>query len=203
MQDTRAELLNLLVRQSFKLGQFTLSSGAASDYYIDCRATTLHADGARLTGRVILDLIRNRGWQPQAIGGMTLGADPLVISVSVLSSQEAQPRRGYPAASPYPPIHGFLVRRAEKQHGMQRRLEGFSRAGAKVVIVDDVCTTGASTIHAIEAAREAEMEVIGVICLVEREASGRANVEAAAGKAEFLAVFGVDELRAQYQALHP
>ncbi len=203
MQDTRTELMNLLVRNSFKMGQFTLSSGATSDYYVDCRATTLHADGARLTGRILLDLIRNRGWQPQAVGGMTLGADPMVVAVSVLSSQEAQPRRGYPAASPHAPINGFLVRKAEKGHGMQRRIEGFSQRGAKVVIVDDVCTTGGSTIQAIEAAREAEMEVIGAICLVEREASGRANVEAAAAPAAFVSVFRIEDLRDQYRTLYP
>jgi orotate phosphoribosyltransferase len=192
MQDARSALLQLLVRLSYKEGDFTLSSGAKSDYYIDCRATTLSAEGAHLTGRVVLDTIRQHGWQPDAIGGMTLGADPIVISVSLLSAQEANAHR---------PIDGFLVRKAEKAHGMQRRVEGFSRPGAKVIVVDDVCTTGGSTIQAIEAVRAAGMEVVGVVVLVEREASGMANIEAVASPARVASVFTVPDLRAQYRAL--
>ncbi len=199
MPDSRDQLLELLADRSFKLGQFKLSSGGASDYYIDCRTTTLHAEGARLAGRVVLDKIKNRGWNPQAIGGMTLGADPIVTAVSILSAQAVQTR--FPARSkdfdrePYF-IHGFLVRKAEKTHGTGRRIEGFHEKGAKVVIVDDVCTTGASTIGAIEAAKEAGMNVIGVVCLVEREeAGGRPNVEKAAGAAEFISIFKASEVR--------
>lgn len=192
MQDARAELLSLLVRLSYKEGQFTLSSGAVSEYYIDCRATTLDAQGALLTGRILLDMIRENGWEPEAIGGMTLGADPMVISVAVLSAQEAQ-------GTPRNAIHGFLVRKAEKEHGMQQRVEGFRRRGAKVVVVDDVCTTGGSTIQAIEATRAAGMEVIGVICLVQREASGLANIESVAAPARVLPVFTVADLRERYR----
>ena len=83
----RDQLLDLLVRNSFRRGEFTLSSGAKSDYYIDCRTTTLHAQGAELTGRVFLDLFRARGWQPQAVGGLTLGADPIVVAVAVISAR--------------------------------------------------------------------------------------------------------------------
>jgi orotate phosphoribosyltransferase len=89
MSDARQQLLTLLSQQSFRLGQFKLSSGGTSDYYIDCRATTLHAEGARLTGRVFLDEIERRDWHPQAIGGLTMGADPIVVSVAMLSAQEA------------------------------------------------------------------------------------------------------------------
>lgn len=202
MGEPRDQLLELLAERSFRLGEFKLSSGGTSDYYIDCRTTTLHADGARLSGRVVLDRIKQRGWSPQAIGGMTLGADPIVTAVSLLSAQTVQTR--FPARSkdfdraPYF-IHGFLVRKAEKAHGTARRIEGFQEKGAKVVIVDDVCTTGASTIGAIEAAREAGMTVIGVICLVEREeAGGRANVEKAAGNAEFIAIYKASEIRAEH-----
>lgn len=161
MKDPRQQLLELLAERSFRLGEFKLSSGGASDYYIDCRSTTLHAEGGRLTGRVFLDEIRARGWRPAAIGGMTLGADPIVTAVSILSSQSVQMRA--PARQKEDPsafyIHGFLVRKAEKLHGTRQRIEGFREKGARVVIVEDVCTTGASTIQAIEAAREFGFDV--------------------------------------------
>ena len=146
MSDARQQLLTLLSQQSFRLGQFKLSSGGTSDYYIDCRATTLHAEGARLTARVFLDEIERRKWRPQAIGGLTMGADPIVVSVAMLSAQRsssALDRRCRRAAQEW--IHGFLVRKSEKTHGTGQRVEGFREKGARVVIVDDVCTTGAST----------------------------------------------------------
>jgi orotate phosphoribosyltransferase len=96
-------------------------------------------------------------------------------------------------------VHGFLVRKAEKAHGTGRRIEGFFREGARVVIVDDVCTTGASTINAIEAAREAGMKIAAVVCIVEREeANGRPAVEAAAQDAPFLRLFTATEVRAEH-----
>jgi len=140
------QLLALLARTSFRLGQFKLSSGGASDYYIDCRTTTLHAEGGRLTGEAILDLLNENGIQAEAVGGLTMGADPIVSNVATASAWRALAK---PTASL---LHGFLVRKAEKAHGTGRRIEGFSKEGARVVIVDDVCTTGASTINAIEAA---------------------------------------------------
>src|SRR3984893_8858103 len=168
MSTARQELLKILARQSFRLGDFKLSSGASSDYYVDCRTTTLDARGSRLTGQVFLDEIRARGWKPQAIGGLTMGADPIVVAVAVISGE----------------LNGFLVRKAEKQHGTGQRIEGFREKGARVVIVDDVCTSGASTVQAIEAAREFGFDVVGVMCLVEREeAKGRPNVENSAAPA--------------------
>ncbi|MBV9669924.1 MAG: orotate phosphoribosyltransferase, partial [Acidobacteriales bacterium] len=183
-----------LVTQSYKEGQFTLASGATSDYYIDCRATTLHARGAWLTGRVVLDTIRQLGWEPDAVGGLTLGADPIVVATSLLSAQD----HAVVGSSAGKPISGFLVRKAEKQHGMQRRLEGFLKPGASVVVVDDVCTTGGSTIQAIEAVADAEMKVLGVICLVERQAEGIRNIEERVRPAPVLSIFTVDDLRRRY-----
>src|SRR5216684_6955035 len=90
MPSARQQLLRLLAERSFRLGHFTLASGAASDYYIDCRLTTLSAEGARATGLAVLEEIRARGWNPQAIGGLTLGADPIVVAVAVLSAEEPQ-----------------------------------------------------------------------------------------------------------------
>jgi orotate phosphoribosyltransferase len=187
------QLLALLARISFRLGQFKLSSGGTSDYYIDCRTTTLHAEGGRLTGHAILDLLEAHHIDADAVGGLTMGADPIVSNVATASAWRALSN---PSA---PLLHGFLVRKAEKAHGTGRRIEGFCREGAHVVIVDDVCTTGASTINAIEATRESGMTVAAVVCIVEREeANGRPAVEAAAAGAPFLRLFTANDVRAEH-----
>jgi orotate phosphoribosyltransferase len=187
MGNAREKLLGMLAEKSFRLGNFKLSSGGTSDYYIDCRLTTLNAAGAVATGEAVLEEIRERGWQADAIGGLTMGADPIVVATSVISAQQNAP------------INGFLVRKAEKTHGTGQRVEGFREIGARVVIVDDVCTTGGSTIQAIEAAREFGFEVSGVLCLVERqEAGGRVNVENAAAPASFVALFTANDVRAAH-----
>ena len=199
------QLLSLLARISFRLGQFKLSSGGTSDYYIDCRTTTLHAEGGRLTGNAILDLLEEHGIEAEAVGGLTLGADPIVSNVATASVRRLVSAIGTQgpgrAISQFDGqlLHGFLVHKAEKAHGTGRRIEGFCRSGARVVIVDDVCTTGASTINAIEAAREAGMTVAAVVCIVEREeANGRPAVEAAAGGAPFLSLFTANDVRAEH-----
>jgi orotate phosphoribosyltransferase len=186
MPSARQELLRLLATKSFRLGDFKLASGRTSDYYIDCRTTTLDARGAQLTGQVLLEEIHARGWAVQAIGGLTMGADPLAVAVAVVSGN----------------INAFLVRKAEKQHGTGQRIEGFREKGARVVIVDDVCTTGSSTIQAIEAAREFGFEVVGVMCLVEREeAGGRPDVEKAAAPAPFVSVFKANDVKKEHVAM--
>jgi len=183
MPSARQKLLSILAHKSFRLGEFKLSSGGTSDYYVDCRTTTLDAKGSRATGEVFLEEIQQRGWKPDAIGGLTMGADPIVVAVSVVSGE----------------LNGFLVRKAEKQHGTGQRIEGFREKGARVVIVDDVCTTGSSTIQAIEAARDFGFEVVGVICLIEREdAKGRPNVEKAAAPAPFISIFTANDVRKQH-----
>jgi orotate phosphoribosyltransferase len=112
-----------------------------------------------------------------------MGADPIVVAVSVVSGE----------------LNGFLVRKAEKQHGTGQRIEGFREKGARVVIVDDVCTTGASTVQAIEAAREFGFQVVGAMCLVEREeARGRPSVERAAAPAPFVCIFTAADVRAEH-----
>jgi orotate phosphoribosyltransferase len=186
MSTTRQELLEMLAHKSFRLGEFQLSSGSTSDYYIDCRTTTLDARGTQLVGEVFLAEIREQGWEADAIGGLTMGADPIVVAVAVTSGT----------------MHGFLVRKAEKQHGTGQRIEGFREKGAQVVIVDDVCTTGSSTVQAIEAAREYGFEVIGVMCLVERQdAHGRPSVEKAAAPANFISIFTANEVRKEHLAI--
>jgi orotate phosphoribosyltransferase len=206
--DSRALLLQLLSRISFKLGEFKLSSGGTSDYYIDCRTTTLHAEGGRLTGLALLDLMHQHKLHPQAVGGLTMGADPVVSSVAAASAWRAHQDHNTSL------IHGFLVRKTEKVHGTGRRIEGFLEKGAAVVIVDDVCTTGASTIDAIQAADASGMRVIGALCLVERtEAKGRPAVESALAaatnsaassnnkaEAPFLSLYTADDVRAAHVA---
>ena len=217
-------LLDLIATLSFKLGDFTLASGQKSDYYIDCRTTTLHAEGGRLAGIVLLDLIRDRFPTAEAVGGLTMGADPLVsntASASAWALAEYNEIRDLAASlehddpsfvdldpGPEPAlIHGFLVRKAEKAHGTGRRLEGFLSPGASVVIVDDVCTTGGSTITAIEATREAGMHVAGVLCLVDREQGGRLNIERALAEVPsnrdipFHAVYTATDVRRAHLAL--
>jgi len=187
------QLLSLLARLSFKLGEFKLSSGGTSDYYIDCRTTTLHAEGGRLTGHAILELLESNNIYAEAVGGLTMGADPIVSNVATASAWRALSHPGSQL------LHGFLVRKAEKAHGTGRRIEGFCHPGARVVIVDDVCTTGASTIAAIEAAKEAGMLVAAVVCIVEREeAQGRPAVESAAKPAPFLRLFTANDVRAEH-----
>ena len=186
MSTARQELLTMLAQKSFRLGDFQLSSGGTSDYYIDCRTTTLDARGAQLVGEVFLDAIREQGWEADAIGGLTMGADPIVVAVAVTSGT----------------LHGFLVRKAEKQYGTGQRIEGFHENGARVVIVDDVCTTGSSTVQAIDAARDFGFEVIGTMCLVERQdAHGRPNVEKAAAPANFISIFTATDVRKEHLAV--
>ena len=221
---TRKALLDLIATHSFKLGDFTLASGQRSDYYIDCRTTTLHAEGGRLSGLVFYDLIREHMPTAVAVGGLTMGADPLVSNTASASAWAlaeyietlelstelelddpacADPDPGLPPTL----IHGFLVRKAEKTHGTGRRLEGFLQPGAPVVIVDDVCTTGGSTITAIETTREAGMNIVGVLCLVDREQGGRLNIERALAEIPsdndipFLSVFTATDVRKAHLAL--
>jgi orotate phosphoribosyltransferase len=221
---TSTALLDLIATHSFKLGDFTLASGQKSDYYIDCRITTLHAEGGRLSGLVLYDLIRERVPNPEtieAVGGLTMGADPLVSNTASASAWAVHDHAELAAMIPDEDldqdlaqdlgedhtaptlIHGFLVRKAEKTHGTGRKIEGFLRPGARVIIVDDVCTTGGSTITAIESAREAGMTVAAVLCLVDREQGGRAKIEAALGDpaVPFLSAFTANDVRAAHLAL--
>ena len=215
----RSALLDLIATHSFKLGEFTLASGLKSDYYIDCRTTTLHAEGGRLAGLVLYQLIRAHMPSAVAVGGLTMGADPLVSNVASASAwaladyNEVRTLSGElgleeDEQGPAPTLlHGFLVRKAEKTHGTGRRIEGFLQPGAQVVIVDDVCTTGGSTVTAIEAAREAGMTVAGVLCLVDREQGGRLIIERALAEVPseedlpFICVFTAKDVRKAHVAL--
>ena len=166
MPDNRSALLAILAEKSFRLGDFTLASGAKSDYYIDCRTTTLHAEGGRLCGLVLHELLRLNNIEAEAVGGLTMGADPLVSNVATASA--------YGGNSTDPTelrfVHGFLVRKAGKNPRHRPPASKVSSSPVPdVVIVDDVCTTGGSTITAMEATQAAGMNVIAVLCLVDRQ----------------------------------
>jgi orotate phosphoribosyltransferase len=135
---------------AFKTGEFILSSGKKSNYYIDCRKITLHPEGSRLIAKIILEKIK--GLKVDAIGGLTLGADPITSSVVALSD-----------------IPGFIVRKKEKEHGTKQKIEGHIQPGWNVVIVEDVSTTGASALQAIEAVEAIGAKVVKVISVVDRE----------------------------------
>ena len=196
MTDERTRLLRMLAQQSFRIAETRLSAGGVSDYYIDCRTTTLCAEGGRLAGLLLLDLLQQTKLELRAVGGMTLGADPVVSNITAASAWRAA-MDGHVTT-----MDGFLVRKEAKAYGAGRRIEGFCEPGTPVAIVDDACTTGASIVKAIRAAQEAEMRVVAVACLVERqEVDGRQVVEAAAPGAPFLSVFSGEEVRAQYLEL--
>jgi orotate phosphoribosyltransferase len=162
-----SRLKQILLAKSIQRGDFVLTSGKKSNYYLDARLTTLDAEGALCSGMAVLDLLQTLKPYPKAIGGLTMGADPIVAVVAALSAQQGGPA-----------ISGFLVRKEPKKHGMQQYIEGWrGAAGDPVVIVDDVCTTGGSTIKAIEQAQAAGYSVIAAVCLVDREEGGREAIE--------------------------
>lgn len=165
MAELRKRLLEKLREKSLKLGDFTLVSGKKSNYYFDSKFTTLDPEGAYLTARLLLEEIRTQGIQAEAIGGLTLGADPVVAAVAAVS---------YLERNEFSPLSAFIVRKDAKRHGTQRFIEGFEgRPGTRVIIVDDVCTTGGSTLRAVKAAEESQFRVEAVFCLVDREQGGR------------------------------
>lgn len=167
----REELRSILKRKSVKTGDFTLASGKKSDLYVDCRVTTLDARGAVLVGKVLHDLLRaqiaQRGLSVSALGGLTMGADPIALAVAIASSQ----------AGDSPPIQAFVVRKEAKDHGRGRRIEGNFAAGDTVVVVDDVITTGDSTLKAVEAIKAEGGKVAFALILVDRQEGGRENIE--------------------------
>jgi orotate phosphoribosyltransferase len=163
----RERLAQLLRTKSLVRGDFVLASGLKSDYYLDCRLTTLDPEGALLVGYCVLELLDEMGVKPEAVGGLSMGADPVVSAAIIVSQLEGRP------------ISGFLVRKEVKDHGRKRQIEGIdSLRGKKVVIVDDVCTTGRSTEEAIDAAENEGAEVIAVLSVVDREQGGSENLRA-------------------------
>lgn len=164
MTDQEA-LAALLRERSISLGDFLLSSGQRSTYYIDARKTTMSAEGQRLIGRLGLEAIRAAGWHPASVGGLTMGADPVAYAIA-RESLDAPPV-----------IQAFSVRKAVKDHGTRRRIEGNFSSGDGVVIVEDVITMGGSASEAIDAVSEAGGRVLGVLAVVDREQGGRERLQ--------------------------
>lgn len=160
-------LIALLARESARRGQFTLSSGRTSTLYIDARRTTMSPQGLTLAGALGLAAIREVGWRPDAVGGLTLGADPIAYAIS------------YASATTETPLRAFTVRKEAKAHGTGRQIEGPFAEGDTVVVIEDVITTGGSALRAAEAVRAAGGAIAGVLALIDREEGGREAIEAA------------------------
>ena len=164
--DETEQLQNLLLKRSVKTGSFTLASGAKSSYYVDARRTTMTAEGQALVGKVCYDCITEAGWRATHVGGLTLGAAPIAYAIA---------HHSYASAGPS--LDGLTVRKEAKGHGTGRQVEGGPPPGARVVLLEDIVTTGNSAFLAIEALENASMDVVGVLCLVDREEGGRARLE--------------------------
>jgi orotate phosphoribosyltransferase len=155
------ELREIIRKKSLRIGEITLSSGKKSSYYLDCRTTTLDPRGALLVARLLLQTIQKRNIQADAIGGLTMAADPVATAVAVVSGLEGKP------------LPAFIVRKEVKAHGTQKHIEGYDGPpGSRVIIVDDVCTTGDSILKAAEKAEQAGYKVVAALCVVDREEGG-------------------------------
>ena len=179
---SRERLLRLFVERSFQEGDFVLASGRRSRFYIDCRVTTMHAEGQVLLGSVGADTLEAAGLEPDVIGGLTMGADPIAYAIAGETW-----RRGKP-------IHAFSVRKRPKRHGTGRRIEGCFELGARVVVVEDVITTGGSALQACEAVSQEGGTILAVLAAVDRLEGGREAIEA--GGFAVHTLFGVDEFQA-------
>ncbi|MFQ6484008.1 orotate phosphoribosyltransferase [Brachybacterium epidermidis] len=179
----RERLRRLICDLAVVRGQVTLSSGAQADHYVDLRRITLHHEAAPLVGRVMLDLLRREGLVPgiDAVGGLTLGADP--VATSILHASAAQVEH---------PLDAFVVRKANKAHGLQRRIEGPDVAGRRVVAVEDTSTTGGSVLTACEALTEAGADIAAVAVIVHRSDASRQAVEQAGYR--YLSAYDISEL---------
>ncbi len=158
----RERLEDLLIARSIRLGEFTLASGARSDYYIDARLTTMCAEGQLLVGHVAYEAIRQSGLDPTHVGGLTLGADPVTYAIAHRSVLEGRP------------IDGFTVRKQAKSHGTGQRIEGGLTAEARCLMIEDTMTTGHSTLQAVEAVTNCGATIVGVLTVVNRSETAEA-----------------------------
>jgi orotate phosphoribosyltransferase len=158
-------LVALLAERSAKQGEFTLASGRKSNFYIDARLTTMSPEGLSIIGMLSLARLRDAGWTVDAVGGLTLGADPISYAIS------------YASAGSDHPIRAFTVRKEAKTHGAGKLIEGPLKKGDRVAVIEDVITTGESALRAIHAVEAAEALVVGVLALVDRQEGGRETIE--------------------------
>jgi orotate phosphoribosyltransferase len=163
----RDRLRDLLRARSLRRGDFVLASGARSSYYIDARTTTMAGEGQLLIGRLGLDTFDAVAWHPSAVGGLTLGADPVSYAIAHAAARQGRE------------LDAFTVRKDAKSHGTGRRVEGGFRADTDIVVIEDVVTTGDSAMRAIQVVEESGSRVLGVFAVVDREAGGRERLERA------------------------
>ncbi len=163
----RESLAELLRERSISFGDFRLASGQRSHYYIDARKATMSAQGQLLLGRLGLAAIRLAGWDPASVGGLTMGADPVAFAIARASTDQP------------PMVQAFSVRKAAKNYGTGRRIEGNFSSGDRVVVVEDVITSGGSALQAIEVVRAEGGIVLGALAVVDRNQGGQAAIEAA------------------------
>jgi orotate phosphoribosyltransferase len=159
-------LQRLLLERSVRRGDFVLASGRRSSYYIDCRLATMSAEGMVLIGRLGWEAIQRAGWNPEGVGGLTMGADPVAYAIAAASFDSGRP------------VDAFSVRKEAKDHGTGRVIEGNFKSGDAVVVVEDVITSGESAARAIAAVEQAGGKVLGVLAVVDREQGGRETLEA-------------------------
>ncbi len=163
----KAKLAELVSKLAVVHGKVTLSSGIEADYYVDLRRATLHHEAAVLVGKVMLDLLVENSLSPDAVGGLTMGADPVATAMLHQASSRGMN------------LDAFVVRKEAKKHGMARQVEGPDISGRKVVILEDTSTTGGSPLTAAKAAEEAGAEVLGIATVVDRDTGARAAIESA------------------------
>ncbi len=180
MQSDKLRLLKILREKSVSYGEITLSSGKKSRYYVDSKLTTFDSGGVSLVGKLVFQIIKGKGEAISAVGGLTMGADPIAISTIIAALNENYP------------LKGFSVRKEAKKHGKRRLIEGNLDVEDKVVILDDVITTGTSTVKAIEAVREFGCDIIMVVALVDRLEGGTEKIREMGY--EVNAIFTIDEL---------
>jgi orotate phosphoribosyltransferase len=186
IQEMKERLIGMILERSFKYNDnppFTLVSGRKSNYFFNCKPTTLDPEGMNLIGELVFDMLADSA--VTAAGGLTLGADPIANALSVISFQKGRP------------IKSFIVRKDVKDHGLKDVIAGNVQPGEKVAILDDVITTGGSTIAAIERAREAGLVIDRVIALIDREEGGRENILAHVRRVD--AVLTRTEIMARYR----
>lgn len=166
MSPSRLRLIEMLATRSARRGTFTLASGKLSSFYIDARLTTMSPEGLSAIGPVGLSMLRERGWDADSVGGLTLGADPVSYAISYASASDSRP------------IRAFTVRKEAKGHGTGKLIEGPFAASDRVVVIEDVITTGGSALRAIETLQSAGARILGVLAVVDREEGGREAIEA-------------------------
>jgi orotate phosphoribosyltransferase len=166
MDKNKAGLRQILLEKSVRTGNFVLSSGKSSTFYVDARLTTMSPDGMTLIGQLGLNTIRDHAWDAESIGGLTLGADPVSFAIS------------YTSAATEKPLRAFTVRKEAKQHGTGNLIEGPFKSGDKVVVIEDVITTGKSALQAIDSIISMNGQILGVLSVVDREDGGREAIEA-------------------------